>query len=165
MDSNKKNKALVSIIIFLLITNVAMLIFFVVLSNPGNKKYSNSGHDQNSMSTLLQKEVGFSKDQLDQYQALRTLQRQNVKPLFNEVRKAKQNFYGLLYSQNVSDSLLNADADSIAQTQKKLDLQMFHHFKMVRNICTPDQVQKYDSTIKKVVARMTGRPGKGKPKQ
>jgi Spy/CpxP family protein refolding chaperone len=163
MDSNKKNKALIFIIIFLLITNIAMLIFFVVLRNPGNKKYSN--RDQNGMSTLLQKEVGFSKEQLDQYQALRTKQRQNIKPLFNEVRKAKENFYGLIYSPSVSDSLLIADADSIAQTQKKLDLQMFHHFKMVRNICTPDQLQKFDSTIKKVVARMTGRSGRGKPRQ
>lgn len=163
MDSTKKYKALVSIIVFLLITNIAMLIFFVVLSKPENKRFKN--HDQNGMSAILQKEVGFSKAQLDQYQALRNEQRNNIKPLFNEVRKAKENFYGLIYSDKVPDSLIKANADSIAEKQKQLDLQMFRHFKAVRNLCTPAQLQKYDSTIKRVVSRMTGRPGKGKGSQ
>ena len=161
MDTIKKYKALVSIIIFLLITNFAMLIFFMVISKPVDRKYRN--HEQNGIYTLLQKEVGFSKDQLDQYQDLRNQQRKNVSPLFNEIKKSKEDFYELLYSGNVSDSLINADADSIAQTQKKIDLQMFNHFKMVRNICKPDQVQKFDSSMKKVITRMTNRPGRGKP--
>lgn len=161
MDTIKKYKALVSIIIFLLITNFAMLIFFMVISKPIDRKYRN--HEQNGIYTLLQKEVGFSKDQLDQYQDLRNQQRKNVSPLFNEIKKSKEDFYDLLYSGNASDSLINADADSIALTQKKIDLQMFNHFKMVRNICTPDQVQKFDSSMKKVITRMTSRTGRGKP--
>jgi Spy/CpxP family protein refolding chaperone len=76
------------------------------------------------------------------------------------VRNAKKDFYGLIYSNNISDSLINADADSIAQKQKILDMQMFAYFKNIRNICTPEQTQKFDSTLKKEVARMVGRPGK-----
>jgi periplasmic protein CpxP/Spy len=163
MDAIKKYKTLVSIIIFLLITNFAMLIFFMVISKPVDKR--SRSRDQNTISALLQKEVGFSQGQLDQYQVLRTQQRQNVKPLFDEIRKSKENFYGLLYANNLSDSIVNADADSIAQTQKKLDLQMFNHFKNVRNLCTADQLQKFDSSFKKVITRMTGRPGKSKPDQ
>lgn len=163
METIKKYKSLITIIIFLLVTNVAMLIFFMVMSKPVDKRSKN--RTENGIYNSLQKDVGFSKDQLDQYQALRTEQHNNVKPLFDEVRKSKEDFYGLLYSGNVSDSLINADADSIAQTQKQLDMQMLNHFKKVRNICTPDQLQKFDSVIKKVVVRMISRPGKGKPNQ
>ena len=56
----------------------------------------------------------------------------------------------------ISDSLINAGADSIAQKQETLDMQMFRYFKNIRNICTPDQLQKFDSTIKNEVARMVG---------
>jgi periplasmic protein CpxP/Spy len=56
--------------------------------------------------------------------------------------------------------VIYADADSIAQKQKTLDMQMFSYFKNIRNICTPDQVQNFDSTLKKEVTRMVGRPGK-----
>jgi Spy/CpxP family protein refolding chaperone len=158
MNQTTKTKSLVTIIIFLLITNIAMLIFFIVLSKPVDKRPRN--RETNGMYTSLQNEVGFSKDQLDKYQLLRKEQMEKVKPLFNEVRNAKKDFYGLLYSSNVPDSLIHADADSIANKQKTLDLQMFDYFKNIRNMCTPDQTEKFDSVIKKVVVRMVGRPGK-----
>ncbi|MEP6927878.1 MAG: hypothetical protein ABI834_09595 [Ginsengibacter sp.] len=158
MDTLTKNKSLISIIIFLLITNVAMLIFFLVLGNPAQR--NSHGHDQNGISDLLEKEVGFTKEQIDTYQSLRKEHFEKVHPLFNELRTAKENLFNLIYSAQVSDSSVNMAADLIAEKQKILDLQMFNHFKKLRNICTPDQLQKFDSTIKKVITRMTGKPGK-----
>jgi Spy/CpxP family protein refolding chaperone len=163
MESNKKYKGLVSIIVFLLITNIVMLILFMTNGNPTDKK--DAGREQKGLYTLLQKEVGFSQAQLDQYQALRTEQRKNIKPLFDKIRRSKENFYELLYNENAPDSALNNDADSIAQTQKQLDLQMYSHFQNIRKICTPQQVDKFDSSIKKVIVRMISRPGKGKTDQ
>ena len=158
MDSVTKNKSLVSIIIFLLITNIAMLVFFLVLNKPPQKEAR--GHDQNGMAGMLQKEVGFSKDQIDTYLALRKDQMDSIHTLFDQLRKSKMDFYNMIYSSQVADSSLNKAADVIAERQKNLDLQMFDHFKKVRNICTPDQLQKFDSTIKKVLIRMTGKNGK-----
>lgn len=155
--NNSKIKTLVGIIIFLLITNVAMLIFFIVLSKPVKKQRN---HEFNGMYYSLQKDVGFSKDQLGQYQTLRNEQMQKMKPLFNELRNAKKDFYGLIYSGNISDSLINADADSISQKQKRLDMNMFKYFQNVRSLCLPDQTQKFDSSLKKEVVRMVARPGK-----
>ena len=158
MNSLSKNKALVSIIIFLLITNIAMLFFFLVLNKPVQR--NGHGRDQNGMSGMLRKDVGFTKAQLDSYQALRKEQFKKGHPLFDDLRKAKMDFYNLIYTPQVSDSSVNKAADLIAEKQEMLDLQMFKHLKMVRNICTPDQLQKFDSTIKKVLIRMTGRPGR-----
>jgi protein CpxP len=158
MDTIKKNRSLVSIIVFLLITNVAMLVFFLVLNNQGQR--NSHIHDQNGISGLLEKEVGFTKEQLNTYQALRKDQVDKIHALFDELRKAKTDFYNLMYTSQVSDSAVNKAAGIIAEKQKTLDLQMFNHFELVRNICTPDQLQKFDTTIKKVIVRMTGRPGR-----
>jgi len=158
MDSVTKNKSLVSIIIFLLITNIAILVFFLVLNKPPQKAVRS--RDQNGMSGMLQKEVGFSKDQIDTYLSLRKSQMDTIHVLFDDLRKSKMDFYDLIYSSQVSDSSLNKAADIIAERQKALDLYMFDHFKKVRNICTPDQLQKFDSTIKKVLIRMTGKNGR-----
>ena len=157
-----KTKGLVSIIIFLLLTNVAMLIFFIVLNKPVKRQKE---HEFNGMYTSLQTDVGFSESQLAQYQDLRKEQMQKVRPLFNEVRNAKRNFYALIYSGSVSDPAINEYADSIALRQKNLDIQMFRYFQNVRSICTADQLQRFDSTLKKEVARMIARPGKDKSQQ
>lgn len=162
MNNITKTKSLVTIIIFLLITNIAMLIFFIALGKPPDKRQKN--HEPNDMYNLLQNDVGFSKDQLDQYQVLRKEQRDEAKPLFIELRNAKKNFYGLIYNKNIPDSLLNADADSIAQQQKKLDMQMFRYFNNIRNICSPDQLEKFDTIINVQIIRMVGwRPGNKRP--
>lgn len=160
MNSNTKTKSLITIIIFLLITNIAMLIFFVVLHKPGERRQKN--HESNGMYKSLQNDVGFSPNQLQEYKALREQQMRNMRPKFNEVRKSKKDFYELISSGQVSDSMLNADADSIAQKQKNLDMQMFLYFKNVRKICTAEQTGRFDSLMKKVVGRMTGRPGEHK---
>lgn len=159
MNNSTKIKSLITIIVFLLITNIAMLIFFLATSRPVDTKQKN--RDFNGMYNSLQSDVGFTKDQLDQYQALRKEQRDKVRPLFNDLRNAKKDFYKLIYSSTNSDSLINADADSIAQRQKDLDMQMFRYFKNIRNICTPEQLPKFDTTITKEIGRMVGgRPGR-----
>jgi Spy/CpxP family protein refolding chaperone len=150
------------IIVFLLITNIAMLVFFVVLSKPAERRQRN--HESNGMYKSLQNEVGFSEKQLKQYQALKDQQMKTVRPKFNEVRQSKKDFYELISSAQVSDSALNADADSIAQKQKNLDMQMFQYFKNVRKICTDEQTEKFDSLMKKVIGRMVGRPGESHKK-
>jgi len=135
-----------------------MLFFFLVLNNQGPRDMHQ--RDQNGISGLLQKEVGFTKEQLDRYQELRKNRSDKVHLLFEDLRKAKTDFYNLMSTAKVSDSSVVKAAELIAEKQKTLDLQMFNHFQMVRNICTPDQLQKFDTTIKKVIIRMTARPGK-----
>ena len=137
-----------------------MLVFFLVLNKPVQKNSRSHDQNQNGMSGMLQKEVGFSKDQVDSYLSLRKSQLDTIHTSFDELRKSKMDFYHLIYSSKVSDSSVDSAADLIAKRQKILDLHMFHHFKMVRNICTPDQLQKFDSTIEKVFIRMTDKPGK-----
>ena len=161
MNNSAKIKVLVTIVIFLLITNIAMLIFFLATG-----KHPDSGQknrDFNGMYNSLQSEVGFTKDQLDQYQVLRVDQREKAGPMFNALRNAKKDFYKLMYSPANSDSLINAGADSIAQKQKVVDIQMFRYFKNIRDICQPGQLPKFDSAIAHEIGRMIGgRPGSNK---
>lgn len=158
MNNSAKIKSLVTIVIFLLITNVAMLIFFLVVSKPADKRQKN--HEPNGMYNSLQNDVGFNKDQLDQYQALRKVQRDKARPMFSALRTSKKDFYYLMYSSTTSDSLINAYADSIGQRQKNLDMQMFSYFKSIRNICKPEQLPKFDSSITREIGWMVGgRPG------
>jgi periplasmic protein CpxP/Spy len=152
MDTITKNKSLVSIIIFLLITNLAMLFFFLKVNNPVQK--SPGGHDQNGISTLLKNDVGFRDDQIEKYKSLRKEHLEKVRALFDDLRKSKENLYNLLYAPAVSDSVINNAADKIAEKQKGLDMEMFNHFKLYRNICDSNQLEKFDTTIKKVITRL-----------
>ncbi|MEP7080899.1 MAG: hypothetical protein ABI784_09220 [Ginsengibacter sp.] len=154
MKSNKKYKALVIFIIFLVLIDIVLLIFFI--SNPSSSEKRIHSRDQNGMATVLEKEVDFSKSQIDQYLQLRSQQRTQGKPLFDSLRKSKEDFYALLEQSSLEDSTKNYYADKIAETQRQLDLQMFNYFQQVRKLCTPQQIPKFDSVIKNTVVKMIG---------
>lgn len=153
MDTITKNRSLVSIIIFLLISNIAILIFFLGIKD--GRKTSHSKDGRNTVAVFLQKDMGFNKERMDEYQKLREAQMKSVKPLFDSIRSAKENFYSLLYINNASDSFINNAADVIGEKQMALDMQMFSHFKNIRNLCAPQELPKFDSSFKKVVEKIT----------
>src|SRR6266446_3144739 len=94
METTSQNKSLISIIVFLLLTNIAMLIFFLFLGNTSRREMH--GMDENFMSGILQKEVGFNDNQINAYKKLKEDQMHRMRPLFEDVRTAKDNFYKLL---------------------------------------------------------------------
>lgn len=155
-------KSLLIVIFLLIIIDVVILFFFVSKNKPENSRQ----HDrkEGGLYTMLKDEANFSEEQIAQYQILREEQFKKVKPLFGEIRKSKDSFYSLLYLETIPDSTINALSDSIAMDQKALDLQMFNYFRQIRSLCTGEQLPQFDSSIKKVVMRMTGRQGRGRPR-
>jgi periplasmic protein CpxP/Spy len=155
MSNESKNKILISIIAILLLANIGMLIFFEGIKKHGGKDNNDAGKVHSGITDLLKKEVGFSDTQLAQYKTMRKEHWDKMKPLFDEMNNTKTRFYNLLDDPSVNDSLLNNMADSIGIRQKNIDLQIFHHFKEVGNLCTPEQQPKFDSLVVRVIKRMT----------
>ncbi len=153
MSTTSRNKNLLFIIAALLLTNIAVLAYFLWIKQPEPKR----GQNKNGMSEMLQKEVGFSDEQVAQYKQLKEQQLTSIKPMFDEMRKAKDSLFRLLSDPNANDSVINKATDAIAQKQKILDLQTFNHFKKVRALCTPEQQPKYDSMVQRMFRKM-GRP-------
>jgi periplasmic protein CpxP/Spy len=153
MSSQSKNKILIFIITILLLTNIGVLISFEGMRKHGDKD-SKTDKAHAGITDLLKKEVGFSDTQMAQYKQMRKEHWDKMKPLFDEMNNTKTRFYDLLNNTAVSDSVLNQMADSIGIRQKNIDLQIFHHFKEVGNLCTPEQQPKFDSLVVRVIKRM-----------
>ena len=156
MNHPSHNKNLIFIIVALLLTNIAVLAYFLWLKKPEPVR---PPERKGIMIELLQKEVGFDTVKMEQYKQLKDEQRETVRPLFDEMRKAKENFFKLISDPGANDSVINKAADAIAQQQKALDLQTFNHFKKVRALCeTPEQQVKYDSAVVKMFRKMGRSP-------
>lgn len=147
-----RNKVLSLLVLVLLLTNVLLLVFFV-WAKPASKTNKNT---RGEVTQILEKEVGFNAQQMEQYKQLKDQHWDKMRPYFGEMRTAKDNFYKLLNEASVPDSVVNSAADAIAAKQKQLDLQTFRHFQQVKAICTPEQQPKFDSLVQQVIKRMSG---------
>ena len=166
MSSSSKSRILIFIIAVLLISNIAMLIFFLSgkrdMPKPDNEKRPGYG-----MSETLKKEAAFDDQQVKQYEDLREKHWEKMKPMFHDMQVTKSSFYSLVKDNSLADSSVAALATQIGEKQKAIDYQIFQHFRQVRNICRPDQQSKFDTIYSGIVKRMSGggRGGPGGPKK
>jgi hypothetical protein len=158
MSTVAKNKMLLAVIVVLLLANLATLYFFVVKNNCiPERKYEHGAF----ITETLEKEVGFSKEQLASFEKMKETHKKKMKPLFDDLRSAKDSFY-VLMNRNEADSVLQSALKKIGEKQQALDMQMFRNFKEVRALCTQEQLVKYDTVIQKVIRKMISRSDRKK---
>ena len=157
MNNSVRNKVLIFIIAILLLTNMAILVYFLWLKQPEVVDRENE-HKREGLSQMLKKEVGFNDQQVAAYRQLKDQQWKTMKNKFDDLRRAKDSLFYLLSVPGVADSSVQKAADLIAARQKQLDLQAFNHFKELRTVCTPEQLPKYDTLIQRMFHRMTSTP-------
>ena len=159
MISAKRYKWLVFIISVLLVANVVLLYMLVSEEKkPGEPKKTEKPqqkHPYGRTGEMLEKEVGFSKEQLERYTKLREAHWNTMGPLFEKMRNSKDSFYQLLRVPELSDSALKNAATAIGNAQLAIDLQTFKHFNEVKALCLPEQREKFDAFIEDVIKKMT----------
>lgn len=146
--SNKRS--LIFIIIFLLLTNLAVLAYFLMDKKPAKPQADKSM----GLAPALKKDVGFDDGQVAEYKKMKEAQWKIFKPMVNDLWRAKDSLYRMLGDMNATDSSLNSLGNWIGEKQKAVELQAFIHFKQIRTLCRPDQLTKYDSVIQVTMKKM-----------
>ena len=136
------------VVIILLLTNVAMLVFFLNRTGP-DKKGPHGGREA-MVTEFLQKEVGFDQQQMQQYDTLNKQHKEQMKAAFDSMRKNKEVLYKQLGNAAFNDSAINTTAAGSVEIQKGMEMKMLLHFREIRKLCTPAQQPKFDSLFYKV---------------
>ncbi len=155
MSSKSKIRILLLITAIFLLANIALLIFCVWRHEPVRRSMRGE-RPVNGLSGFLQKDIGFSPDQMKQFDQLRQDHRDRMRPLFDSLRASKSRFYKLISDQAPNDSVMNYSLAAIGERQQAIDREVFQHFKTIRNLCTTDQQARYDSLVQKFLGRMMG---------
>lgn len=155
INKSNRHKAYLSIIAILLVTNIALVTFFMIKKD-GDKREKPRVDRRTMIANFLKTEIGFDTVQLQQYDTLSLRHKENIKKMFDSLKSAKDKQFKKLTASDFSDSVMNAVADQSAANQKKMELQMFSHLKRVRMICRPEQLPKFDSLFVKVLNRRGG---------
>ena len=145
---NPTNKILAIAVVFLLLTNIALVIFMLNKKSQGDKR-----HGRVDPFEVMVKELKMTEQQQKEYKLQKDEHFKNIKPLFDSVRIAKTDFFALTKKQNISDSVVNLYSLRISEKQSTIDKLTFAHFKRVRNLFTAEQQPKFDEFIEKMMQR------------
>lgn len=140
------DKIFIIIIALLLLANVATLAILLTGRKP-------SEDYKNAMRNYLQKDIGFSPKQIEEFDTIKSLHRREVKPIFEVMRENKKINLQQLGAAGFSDSALAATAVAAGTEQQAMELKMLKHIRDIRNLCTPSQRAIFDTGFYKVMSR------------
>lgn len=151
INNSKKSKIFLVIFAILLISNIVLLSFLLQKKTPDS--YTNRPDRKVYIAEFLKKEIGFNQQQLLRYDTLSDEQQKIMKSFYDNMRNKKKQQFQQLVTGNFSDTSINRLADESASTQKQIEVTMFNHIKSVRELCSPDQLPKFDTSFVKIFNR------------
>ena len=148
INTTPKSRILVIIISILLVTNIILIAILVF--KPVAKR-GIRGDKFAMITAFLQNDMAFSKDQLHLYDSLNIQHRLKMKSLFDEIRKDKELQFKKLTAAAFNDTAISNTAELSSNKQSAVELAIFYHFKNIRDLCTPQQLPKFDSLFYKAL--------------
>jgi len=149
MSTQTKSKLYILIIGILLVTNIAVLFFFLSDKHEGPKAGQRGGGVA-MMKDFLRNDVGFTEEQIQQYDTLSKQHREKTKADFDTLKVSKERQFKELGRKGFNDSVITEMANRSAEKQKLMEANMLNYFATVRKLCTPEQQPKFDSLFYKV---------------
>lgn len=151
INTQPKNKILIMIIAILLLANIATLSF--MLMNKCNRSKGGKNDRRAMITSFLEKEVGFNKEQLAQYDSLSKLHRSEMRQSFGQMTERRENALRELALTDFNDSSLHQTSSIITTEQNDFEMKMLLHIKSIRSICTAAQKVKFDSGFYKIISK------------
>jgi hypothetical protein len=150
MNEQPKSKVLIIIIGILLIANIVMLGFFMF---GGHKEKKDRSGKNSYVGEYLEKEVGFNAAQLNRYDSLSKRHRDEMKATFAEFSSRRKEILKGIAAASFSDSAITKAANDLHERPAMLELSMLRHLKDIREICTQDQLRRFDTGFYKIFGR------------
>lgn len=121
------------------------------------------GHKDHKARFSMVKELSFNQEQQEAYKVIRSAHFDKMKLYSKRVSELKKQMYSNAGKQEASEFFLDSITDLIAKEEKNKDLEMYNHFKAVREICNDKQKEQLSNIITDAIERRANR-GKSKKK-
>jgi len=143
MRAITSNKWVLLLVVFLVLTNLALVIF-AFTSNTKPAKPQENG---------FRKQINLSKDQEKTFDLRKEEFFKTMKPRWEEVNLLKDSLYQHLSLENLSDSVIDHYTSRWTEINRQNDIMLFRHFKELRKELNESQLKAYDSAVTKMVTR------------
>lgn len=144
--TTKQMKAAALIVGLLILLNIALIMRISFQRNLEPPR----GRNQDAKGILV-KELSLNSSQVKSFDSLRAIHFREIGVLQQEMRLLKDSFFNNLHDQSASPDSI---AVAIGQVQSKIEIATYRHFAAVRNLCSPEQQQKFDNIIHDILRNM-----------
>lgn len=151
----EKTKFLTLIIIVLLVVNAGTLAYLVYSNVKQNEPKPNQ---KGGPAAFIIKKLKLTEQQQTVFEELRFEHRSGMVRKQDSIRTLHQEMFNYLKSEVPNVVAADSVATVISLRKKELDMFTFHHFRQLREICSPEQKQLFDTFINEIQQAITSPP-------
>lgn len=168
-----KKSWIILIIVFLLTTNVALLATLIISQNDNrslndrrfdgriNNITGLGRHQNDSFMEEIAEELEMSPKQLEQLNALSQEFHESKRGFGRRMNEMKHQYFIHILFNNPDEDLLNNLADSLGKLYAYRIQLDYNHYQNIKSICTPEQIEKFDSLGKHHIHKRQMRNSRG----
>jgi hypothetical protein len=149
VDFFNRNRYLLLAIVLLVILNVGTL-FMLFFGRPGERQRGRGNvqdRGQTRIAQLLKDELGFDREQIEQYLVLKKRHQERMRVLDSTMRAAKNRMFDDVLRDDPAPVLSDSLLVLTQRTQDEIERLTFQHLLDVKKLCTPEQRKKLHAII------------------
>jgi len=148
MDIFEQNKLLKRAVVFFAMLNLGALGFFVWHNGAGrDNRPPRPDGDYHDVSGLLQKELGLSSRQVEQFQDLRKFYFEREMTLSRSIKEERDSMNVIMFNKLTDSLLIKSLAANIAANEYQMELMRFQQANELKKICNPQQLEKFERLV------------------
>ncbi len=144
MNQKKAIYVLFSLVIALILFNIAMVVYLYIFQIP---RMSSHCEERGGRGRYLIESLELNEEQEIKFEALRNEHLFLVEPINDEIRKKKNHFFSLIKEEKTDSLAIDSLSKEITELHRRIDIATFFHFKKIREICNSSQQKKFDELI------------------
>ncbi|WP_157359740.1 hypothetical protein [Algoriphagus mannitolivorans] len=154
------NKSIYKIGFFILLAiNIALMVIFSMgPKRPPQRPMPN----QIGIKDEIARELGFSEEQKSQFEIMAKAHRENITSLEKIERTLISNYFDQLSQENPEEKKIKLMEEIQAINREKIEV-TFSHFEELKGLCAPEQLEKFEEVIAKILPAITNSGPAGPP--
>ncbi|MCX6223395.1 MAG: hypothetical protein NTV01_01345 [Bacteroidia bacterium] len=131
---------------------------------PPQKPGPAASSDNRDVSAILEKELGLSREQVQQIKYLRAEFVEKEQKLIAAIRMQRDSMNAEMFNKVTSEEVIHSLAGKIAENEYGIELLRYEQAKRLKSVCTPGQVEKFERLVREMrdYLRPDSNPEKGK---
>lgn len=147
MDVLKQNKLLFRLIIFLVVMNIAIVVFLVLPKPPMQFDGRRPDRNINEVFGILKDELQLNPTQIEQLKTLREDFFMKESKLAKTIKSQRDSMNELMFNAQTDTVLVKSIAIRVSENEFKMEMLRFEQAKTLKTICTPAQMKKFESLV------------------
>jgi Spy/CpxP family protein refolding chaperone len=150
MDIFVQRKLLIRLAILLTVLNLGLIGYLLTKDSLRKTPPREIQSETPDVSRILKRELNLTNEQIERLRSLRKSFGDQEKTISSSIKTERDSINMLMFNKNTNEVLIIALARRVGENDYKMEMLRFNQAQAFKDICTPEQMEKFEGLIREI---------------